>query len=150
MQSLHHLVRGIMIILRLEKQYFDETSKKIEALETEENLHSYLHPKLNQALRKVLDYSADIIEDINARFSSASTLFGNREDATLGLEIDNEKYPDYGSKEEVMKFLKTNSRIKKKLVSISTSFSTLSDLTPTDVGIPYHSTEDPMIDISCK
>ncbi|CAI8184265.1 MAG: Uncharacterised protein [Candidatus Nitrosopelagicus brevis] len=47
-----------------------------------------------------------------------------------------------------MKFFKTNSGIRKKLVSISTSFSTLSDLTPTDIGIPYHSTDVPMIDIS--
>ena len=137
-----------MIILSLEKQYFDETSKKIEALETEGNLHRHLHPKLNQALRKVLDYSADILEDMNARFSSVSTLSGNREDATLRLEIDNEKNPDYCSMGEVMKFFKTNSEIRKKLVSISTSFSTLSDLTPTDIGIPYHSTDVPMIDIS--
>ena len=137
-----------MIILSLEKQYFDETSKKIEALETEENLHRHLHPKLNQALRKVLNYSADIMEDMNARFYGVSTLSGNREDATLRLEIDDEKNPDYCSMEEVMKFFKTNSGIRKKLVSISTSFSTLSDLTPTDIGIPYHSTDVPMIDIS--
>ena len=132
-----------MIILHLEKRYWEKTRSKIRKIE-KKNPHLNYNP-LSRKLAKILDYSADILELMDQRFTSVSTLSGNREDATLRLEIDDDENSAYASFSEVAYFYKTNSVIRKKMDRIGEAFSYLVDLTPLDVGIPFHSTEEPMI-----
>ena len=88
-----------MIILELEKKYWEKTRSKIRKLETN-NPHVINHERLSKKLEKILDYSADILELMDQRFISVSTLSGSREDSTLRLKIDEQK-SDYASFKEV-------------------------------------------------
>ena len=138
-----------MIILRLEKEYWEKTRRKIRKLE-KKNPHSINFNILDRKLATILDKSADILELMDQRFNQrskkfpVSTLSGNREDSTLRLEIDDE-ISDYASYEEVAYFYKTSRRISKKMDIIIEAFSYLIERTPLDVGIPFHSTDKPMI-----
>ena len=133
-----------MIILELEKKYWEKTRSKIRKLETN-NPHVINHERLSKNLEKILDYSADILEIMDRKFNSVSTLSGSREDSTLRLEIDNDENSDYTSFTEVAYFYKTSRRISKKMDIIIEAFSYLIDRTQLDVGIPPHSTDKPMI-----
>ena len=130
-----------MLKLRLEKKYWEETRKRIGELE-ERNPHRLDADKLSKALARVLNYSADILEHIDAQFTSVSTLSGNRKDATLTLEIDDKKSTDYGSRDQVESFMVNNVVIKKKIKSISLAFGLL-ELAR---DFPYHNTDVPMIE----
>ena len=91
-----------MIILELEKKYWEKTRSKIRKLETN-NPHVINHERLSKKLEKILDYSADILELMDQRFISVSTLSGSREDSTLRLKIDEQK-SDYASFKEVLEY----------------------------------------------
>ena len=139
-----------MIILQLEKKYWEKTRRKIRKLE-KNNPHLINIKTLDRKLATILDKSADILEIMNEQFNqrskkfSVSTLSGKREDSTLRLEIDNDENSDYTSFTEVAYFYKTSRRISKKMDIIIEAFSYLIDRTQLDVGIPRHSTDKPMI-----
>ena len=79
-----------MIILQLEKKYWEKTRSKIRKLE-KNNSNVINHERLSKKLVKISDYSADILELMDQRFTSVSTLSGCREDSTLRLKIDEQK-----------------------------------------------------------
>ena len=131
-----------MIILQLEKKYWEKTRSKIRKLE-ENNPHWINHERLSKNLEKILDYSADILEIMDRKFNSVSTLSGSREDSTLRLEIDNDENSDYASFKEVSYYYISNAVIRKKMVAIGKAFSFLEEVHHAE--IPSHSTEKPMI-----
>ena len=71
-----------MIILQLEKKYWEKTRRKIRKLE-KKNPHLINFNTLDRKLATILDKSADILELMDKRFTTVSTLSGSREDARV-------------------------------------------------------------------